>query len=120
MATKDELRTAKSELQAAIDKINAGDVSLTNYYTKAEAEETFAKKAEVATYITEGSITTEMIESIDASKVTGQLTSSQLADGSVTPNKISTGETVLADGQLGMLVSDGAGGLRWAAIDVAM
>ncbi len=37
-ATKGELADAKSELQAAIDKLNAGDVELTNYYTKAEVD----------------------------------------------------------------------------------
>ena len=38
LATKTELANAKSELQAAIDKLNAGDVELTNYYTKAEVD----------------------------------------------------------------------------------
>ncbi len=47
LATKDELNTAKSELQAAIDKINAGDVDLTNYYTKADADSIFATKSEI-------------------------------------------------------------------------
>ena len=132
MATQTDLNNLDVRLSGLIegladsDTLTAGELERIqgnldlNYYTKDQADAKFAKKDEVATYITEGSITTEMIESIDASKVTGQLTSSQLADGSVTPNKISTGETVLADGQLGMLVSDGAGGLRWAAIDVAM
>ena len=47
LVTTAELNTAKSELQAAIDKISAGDIDLTNYYTKAEAEAKFATKAEI-------------------------------------------------------------------------
>ena len=56
LATKTDLANAKSELQAAIDKINGGDVELTNYYTKAEAEAKFATKTEL----------TDMQGSIDA------------------------------------------------------
>ena len=47
LATKGELETAKSELQAAIDDINAGQIELTNYYTKAEADAKFATKDEI-------------------------------------------------------------------------
>ncbi len=47
LATIDDLNTAKSELQAAIDKINSGDVDLTNYYTKADADSIFATKSEI-------------------------------------------------------------------------
>ena len=47
LATKQDLADAKSELQAAIDGINAGQVELTNYYTKAQTEEKFATKAEI-------------------------------------------------------------------------
>lgn len=49
MATKQELADAKSELQAAIDGINAGDVELTNYYTKAEADALLATKQDKLT-----------------------------------------------------------------------
>ena len=48
LATKEELASAKSELQAAIDKMQAGDgVDLTNYYTKAEADARFALKGDI-------------------------------------------------------------------------
>ncbi|MBQ7289791.1 MAG: hypothetical protein IJW84_02765 [Alphaproteobacteria bacterium] len=47
LATKGELETAKSELQAAIDNINKGQIELTNYYTKAEADAKFATKDEI-------------------------------------------------------------------------
>lgn len=47
LATKQELADAKSELQAAIDQINAGNVELTNYYTKADADAKFATKADI-------------------------------------------------------------------------
>lgn len=47
LATKGELETAKSELRAAIDQINAGQIELTNYYTKAEADALFATKGEI-------------------------------------------------------------------------
>ncbi len=46
-ATKTELNNVKNELQAAIDKLTAGDVELTNYYTKEEADELFATKGSV-------------------------------------------------------------------------
>ena len=38
LATKQELADAKSELQSAIDRIDAGQVELTNYYTKAQTD----------------------------------------------------------------------------------
>ncbi|MFQ6702623.1 MAG: hypothetical protein ACLRFO_00260 [Alphaproteobacteria bacterium] len=47
LATKQEVEDAKSELQAAIDKINAGSVELTNYYTKAQSDEKFAAKSDL-------------------------------------------------------------------------
>lgn len=47
LATKGELETAKSELQAAIDNINAGQIELTNYYTKIEADAKFATKGDI-------------------------------------------------------------------------
>ena len=48
LATKEELASAKSELQAAIDKMQAGDgVDLTNYYTKDEADARFALKGDI-------------------------------------------------------------------------
>ena len=47
LATKKEVEDAKSELQAAIDKINAGNVELTNYYTKAQSDEKFAAKSDL-------------------------------------------------------------------------
>ena len=45
LATKQELADAKSELQSAIDKINAGQVELTNYYTKAQTDAMLADYA---------------------------------------------------------------------------
>lgn len=56
LVTKTELDNAKSDLQAAIDNINAGQVELTNYYTKADADAKFATKTEL----------TDMQGSIDA------------------------------------------------------
>ena len=47
LATKGELETAKSELQAAIDNINEGQIELTNYYTKTEADAKFAIKGDI-------------------------------------------------------------------------
>lgn len=47
LATKAELQATKSELQAAIDNINAGQVELTSYYTRAEADAKFATKSEL-------------------------------------------------------------------------
>ncbi|MBQ2858896.1 MAG: hypothetical protein IJE82_00860 [Alphaproteobacteria bacterium] len=77
-ATETELSNAKSELQAAIDQINAGNVELTNYYTKAEADAMFATKAEIpevptsvseltndAGYLTSADLTT-LSDDIDA------------------------------------------------------
>lgn len=45
LATKQELADAKSELQSAIDRINAGQVELTNYYTKAQTDAMLADYA---------------------------------------------------------------------------
>ncbi len=45
LATKQELADAKSELQNAIDSINAGQVELTNYYTKAQTDAMLADYA---------------------------------------------------------------------------
>ena len=42
-ATKEDL----AELQEKIDDITAGDIDLTNYYTKAEAEDIFAAKSDL-------------------------------------------------------------------------
>lgn len=42
LATKQDVEDAKSELQAAIDRINAGSVELTNYYTIAQSDAKFA------------------------------------------------------------------------------
>ncbi|MBE6460363.1 MAG: hypothetical protein E7007_00450 [Alphaproteobacteria bacterium] len=50
LATKQELADAKSELQDAIDRINAGQAELTNYYTKAEADAKFATKDMIKDY----------------------------------------------------------------------
>ena len=44
LATKQELADAKSELQAAIERISASQVDLTKYYTKEEANAKFATK----------------------------------------------------------------------------
>ena len=46
LATKKELADAKSELDEAIKKIDAGDVDLTNYYTKSEIDGKLALKAD--------------------------------------------------------------------------
>ncbi|MBQ4130293.1 MAG: hypothetical protein IJD69_02865 [Alphaproteobacteria bacterium] len=45
LATKQELADAKSELQSAIDRINAGQVELTNYYTKTQTDAMLADYA---------------------------------------------------------------------------
>ena len=45
LATKQELVDAKSELQSAIDRINAGQVELSNYYTKAQTDALLAEYA---------------------------------------------------------------------------
>lgn len=45
LATKQELADAKSELQSAIDRINAGQVELSNYYTKAQTDAMLADYA---------------------------------------------------------------------------
>ena len=50
LATKQELEGARSELQDAIDRINAGQAELTNYYTKAEADAKFATKDMIKDY----------------------------------------------------------------------
>ena len=45
LATKQELADAKSELQSAIDRINAGQVELSNSYTKAQTDAMLADYA---------------------------------------------------------------------------
>ena len=81
LATKTELSNAKSELQDAIEQIGAGNIELTNYYTKAEADAMFATKAEIpevptsvseltndAGYLTSADLTT-LSDEVDANAV---------------------------------------------------
>ncbi len=110
LATKDELKDAKDELQAAIDKINAGDVELANYYTKTEADNKFAAKADLGALAYKDTVEAAQITSIDGSVI---------EMGTVTVDKISTGDAEMADGDFAMLVSDGNGGVTWASVDVA-
>lgn len=88
MATKGELSAAKAELQAAIDKINKGDVDLTGYYTKVDADSIFAKKSEIPTkvsafdndsgYLTEGALT-NYVKSSQIQALQDDLDASKLA-----------------------------------------
>lgn len=110
LATKDELKDAKDELQAAIDKINAGDVELANYYTKTEADNKFAAKADLGALAYKDTVEAAQITSINGSVI---------EMGTVTADKISTGEEQMAAGDFAMLVSDGNGGVTWASVDVA-
>ncbi|MBQ8473916.1 MAG: hypothetical protein IJ500_03585 [Alphaproteobacteria bacterium] len=110
LATKDELKDTKAELQAAIDKINAGDVELANYYTKTEADNKFAAKADLGALAYKDTVEAAQITSIDGSVI---------EMGTVTADKISTGNEQMAAGDFAMLVSDGNGGVTWASVDVA-
>ena len=110
LATKDELEDAKDELQAAIDKINAGDIELANYYTKTEADNKFAAKADLGALAYKDTVEAAQITSIDGSVI---------EMGTVTADKISTGSEQMAAGDFAMLVSDGNGGVTWASVDVA-
>lgn len=110
LATKDELKDAKDELQAAIDKINAGDVELANYYTKTEADNKFAAKADLGALAYKDTVEAAQITSINGSVI---------EMGTVTADKISTGSEQMAAGDFAMLVSDGNGGVTWASVDVA-
>ena len=110
LATKDELKDTKTELQAAIDKINAGDVELANYYTKTEADNKFAAKADLGALAYKDTVEAAQITSINGSVI---------EMGTVTADKISTGEEQMAAGDFAMLVSDGNGGVTWASVDVA-
>ena len=53
LATKAEVGKTKDDLQAAIDKVQAGDIELTNYYTKTETDNELAKKADATTVTTD-------------------------------------------------------------------
>ncbi len=110
LATKNELKDAKAELQAAIDKINAGDVELANYYTKTEADNKFAAKADLGALAYKDTVEAAQITSINGSVI---------EMGTVTADKISTGSEQMAAGDFAMLVSDGNGGVTWASVDVA-
>lgn len=60
-ATDQELADAKTELQTSIDKLTAGDVELTNYYTKTETDNALSAKA-----------STETVNAIDARVTTAE------------------------------------------------
>ena len=75
LATKQELADAKSELQAAIDSINAGQVELTNYYTKTEAEAKFATKDEIENFVTSDQVGAQIDSAVE-----GLLTSDDLSE----------------------------------------
>ena len=107
LATKKELGDVKSELQAAIDKINAGEVELTNYYTKGEADAIFA------TIESLGGL------KIDAANILGKIGTDQIEDGAVTAEKISTGNAPLGENQVAMLSVDEYGNQVWVTVDIA-
>ena len=75
LATKQELADAKSELQAAIDSINAGQVELTNYYTKEEANAKFATKDEIENFVTSDQVGAQIDSAVE-----GLLTSDDLSE----------------------------------------
>lgn len=109
LATKSEVSEGLSELQAAIDKINAGDVQLTNYYTKDEADAKFAASADLGALAYADTVDAAQITSIDGSVI---------ENGTITADKISTQGTEMAAGDFAMLVSDGQGGVSWVSVDV--
>ena len=119
LATKAELEAAKSELQAAIDNINAGQVELTNYYTKADADAKFATKAEIpdmTQYVTTTQVDTTVSNAMNTYEIPdGSITTDKIQAGAVTSYEINTGA---ADGEMVMLMSNGDGTSSWVSVTV--
>lgn len=119
LATKAELETAKSELQAAIDNINAGQVELTNYYTKADADAKFATKAEIpdmTQYVTTTQVDTTVSNAMNTYEIPdGSITTDKIQAGAVTSDEINTGA---AKGEMVMLMSNGDGTSSWVSVTV--
>ena len=119
LATKAELETAKSELQAAIDNINAGQVELTNYYTKADADAKFATKAEIpdmTQYVTTTQVDTTVENAMNTYEIPNDsITTDKIQAGAVTSDEINTGA---AEGEMVMLMSNGDGTSSWVSVTV--
>ncbi len=119
LATKAELETVKSELQAAIDNINAGQVELTNYYTKADADAKFATKAEIpdmTQYVTTTQVDTTVSNAMNTYEIPdGSITTDKIQAGAVTSDEINTG---VAEGEMVMLMSNGDGTSSWVSVTV--
>ena len=119
LATKAELETAKSELQAAIDNINAGQVELTNYYTKADADAKFATKAEIpdmTQYVTTTQVDTKVENAMNTYEIPNDsITTDKIQAGAVTSDEINTGA---AEGEMVMLMSNGDGTSSWVSVTV--
>ena len=119
LATKAELEAAKSELQAAIDNINAGQVELTNYYTKADADAKFATKAEIpdmTQYVMTTQVDTKVKNAMNTYEIPdGSITTDKIQAGAVTSDEINTGA---AEGEMVMLMSNGDGTSSWVSVTV--
>ena len=119
LATKAELETAKSELQAAIDNINAGQVELTNYYTKADADAKFATKAEIpdmTQYVTTTQVDTKVENAMNTYEIPDDsITTDKIQAGAVTSYEINTGA---AKDEMVMLMSNGDGTSSWVSVTV--
>ena len=119
LATKAELEAAKSELQAAIDNINAGQVELTNYYTKADADAKFATKAEIpdmTQYVTTTQVDTTVSNAMNTYEIPDDsITTDKIQAGAVTSYEINTGA---AEGEMVMLMSNGDGTSSWVSVTV--
>ena len=119
LATKAELETVKSELQAAIDNINAGQVELTNYYTKADADAKFATKAEIpdmTQYVTTTQVDTKVENAMNTYEIPNDsITTDKIQAGAVTSDEINTGA---AEGEMVMLMSNGDGTSSWVSVTV--
>ena len=119
LATKAELETAKSELQAAIDNINAGQIELTNYYTKADADAKFATKAEIpdmTQYVTTTQVDTKVENAMNTYEIPDDsITTDKIQAGAVTSDEINTGA---AEGEMVMLMSNGDGTSSWVSVTV--
>ena len=119
LATKAELEAAKSELQAAIDNINAGQVELTNYYTKADADAKFATKAEIpdmTQYVTTTQVDTKVENAMNTYEIPNDsITTDKIQAGAVTSDEINTGA---AKDEMVMLMSNGDGTSSWVSVTV--
>ena len=113
------MEAAKSELQAAIDNINAGQVELTNYYTKADADAKFATKAEIpdmTQYVTTTQVDTTVSNAMNTYEIPdGSITTDKIQAGAVTSDEINTGA---AKDEMVMLMSNGDGTSSWVSVTV--